>query len=265
MKKKIIYLFIMIFVASCYAKTVTTEDGYLSLEIPEECGCIDIHHRNYSRLEIMGYFLTKPFICKTEFSIPFYKLLEENNFEINLIKLKEMLEDINFNENDDFAIDPSYRTDEFSGDGDKCYIGYLPKSYKPIIMDDVLGEEYFWLPVKYCIYNEYRATGFSYHITFALPDRLERISFGINSIDYSAEELVNSFPQWFEMRKDGLYYWINQECLDAMYDLLFSDDYKKLPRDLQLIRETRDMILQTVRINNPPVDTSKLTEGVITH
>ena len=52
---------------------------------------------------------------------------------------------------------------------------------------------------------------------------------------------------------------------DKMEELLFSDDYKKLPRDLQLIRETRDMILQTVRINNPPVDTSKLTEGVITH
>ena len=132
-------------------------------------------------------------------------------------------------------------------------------------MDDVLGEEYFYWPSKSSIYDNYRATTVYYHITFALPDRLERISFGINSIDYSAEELVNSFPQWFEMRKDGLYYWINQECLDAMYDLLFSDDYKKLPRDLQLIRETRDMILQTVRINNPPVDTSKLKEGVITH
>ena len=67
------------------------------------------------------------------------------------------------------------------------------------------------------------------------------------------------------MRKDGNYYWINQACLEAMYDLLFSDDYKKLPRDLQLIRETRDMILQTVKINNPPVDTSKLEEGVITY
>ena len=101
-------------------------------------------------------------------------------------------------------------------------------------------------------------------MTFVLQDRLERISFGINSIENSAEELVNSFPQWFEMRSDGNYYWINQECLDAMYDLLFSDDYKKLPRELQLIRETRDMILQTVRINNPPVDTSKLKKGVIT-
>ena len=252
----------MIFVASCYAKTVTTEDGFLSFEVPEECGCIDVFHRNGRKLEISGYFLTKPFICKTEFSIPFYELLTENDFEIDLLNIRKLLETNSYIESDDFALDPSYRLDEFSGN--KRYIGFLPKSYKIIIQDDILGEEYFYIPKESRIYDNKRATTVSYHMTFALPDRLERISFGINSIDYSAEELVNSFPQWFEMRKDGLYYWINQECLDAMYDLLFSDDYKKLPRDLQLIRETRDMILQTVRINNPPVDTSKLKKGVIT-
>lgn len=260
MKKKIIYLFIMIFVASCYAKTVTTEDGFLSFEVPEECECIDINHRNPRKLEIRGYFLTKPFICKTEFSIPFYKLLTENNLEIDLQMTKKLLETNSFLESDDFALDPSYRLDEFSGD--KRYIGYLPKSYKPIIMDKILGEEYMYANTDYCFLDKSGGDTIGYHITFVLNDRLERIAF--TRIISDGISLINSFPQWFEMRSDGNYYWINQACLEAMYDLLFSDDYKKLPRDLQLIRETRDMILQTVKINNPPVDTSKLKKGVIT-
>lgn len=258
-KKVIVFLLATISITFGYTKTVTTEDGYLSFEVPEECGCIDIFQRNPRKMEICGYAVTKPFICKTEFSIPFYELLTE----IDLLNIRKLLETNSYIESDDFALDPSYRLDEFSGN--KRYIGFLPKSYKTIIRDDILGEEYFYIPKESRIYDNKRATTVSYRITFALPDCLERISFGINSIDYSAEELVNSFPQWFEMRKDGLYYWINQSCLDEMYDLLFSDDYKKLPRDLQLIRETRDMILETVKINDPPVDTRKLSEGVITH
>lgn len=262
-KLALIFLISCISIALGYTKTITSEDGFLSFEVPEECGCIDIFHRNPRKLEISGtevIFDSKHLVC---FSEKFSDFLVKKEYRYERKEFEEYLLHNNFPESDQFAFDQFYN--RYSRDESKQYVGYLPKSYKPIIMDDVLGEEYFWLPVKYCIYNEYRATGFSYHITFALPDRLERISFGINSIDYSAEELVNSFPQWFEMRKDGLYYWINQECLEAMYDLLFSDDYKKLPRDLQLIRETRDMILQTVRINNPPVDTSKLKKGVITH
>lgn len=264
MKKiSLVLLIACLSIALGYTKTITSEDGFLSFEVPEECGCIDIFHRNGTKLEISGskvIFDSKHLVC---FSEKFSDFLVKKEYRYERKEFEEYLLHNNFPESDQFAFDQFYN--RYSRDESKQYVGYLPKSYKPIIMDDVLGEEYFWLPVKYCIYNEYRATGFSYHITFALPDRLERISFGINSIDYSAEELVNSFPQWFEMRKDGLYYWINQECLEAMYDLLFSDDYKKLPRDLQLIRETRDMILQTVRINNPPVDTSKLKKGVITH
>ena len=262
-KLALIFLISCISIALGYTKTVTTEDGFLSFEVPEECGCNDIFHRNGTKLEISGskvIFDSKHLVC---FSEKFSDFLVKKEYRYERKEFEEYLLHNNFPESDQFAFDQFYN--RYSRDESKQYVGYLPKSYKPIIMDDVLGEEYFWLPVKYCIYNEYRATGFSYHITFALPERLERISFGINSIDYSAEELVNSFPQWFEMRKDGLYYWINQACLEAMYDLLFSDDYKKLPRDLQLIRETRDMILNTVRINNPPVDTSKLKEGVITH
>ena len=262
-KLALIFLISCISIALGYTKTVTTEDGFLSFEVPEECGCIDIFHRNGTKLEISGtevIFDSKYLVC---FSEKFSDFLVEKEYRYERKEFEEYLLHNNFPESDQFAFDQFYN--RYSRDESKQYVGFLPKSYKTLIQDDILGEEYFWLPVKYCIYNEYRATGFSYHITFALPERLERISFGINSIDYSAEELVNSFPQWFEMRKDGLYYWINEECLEAMYDLLFSDDYKKLPRDLQLIRETRDMILQTVRINNPPVDTSKLTEGVITH
>ena len=263
--KKIFYLFTLIFMTSFsnYAKTINSLDGYITFEVPEECNWTDIYHRDPSKLELSQWSVTEFYDNFNSFGKPLYELLKKNNFKLDYNCIKKLLINNNYQESGEFVINPNYHQ-EYIG-GEKEYIGYLPKSYKPIIMDDILGEEYFWLPVKYCIYNEYRATGFSYHITFALPDRLEIISFGINSIDYSAEELVNSFPQWFEMRKDGLYYWINQECLDAMYDLLFSDDYKKLPRDLQLIRETRDMILQTVRINNPPVDTSKLMEGVITH
>lgn len=262
-KLALIFLISCISIALGYTKTVTTEDGFLSFEVPEECGCIDIFHRNGRKLEIKGSevgFDSKYLVC---FSEIFSDFLEKKQYKITRTDLEKLLLTNNFPESDTFAFDQYYN--RYSRDESKQYIGFLPKSYKTIIRDDILGEEYFYIPKESRIYDNKRATTVSYRITFALPDRLERIKFVINSIDYSAEELVNSFPQWFEMRKDGLYYWINEECLEAMYDLLFSDDYKKLPRDLQLIRETRDMILQTVKINNPPVDTSKLTEGVITH
>ena len=176
-------------------------------------------------------------------------------------EFEEYLLHNNFPESDQFAFDQFYN--RYSRDESKQYVGFLPKSYKPIIMDKILGEEYMYANTDYCFLDKSGGDTIGYHITFVLNDRLERIAF--TRIISDGISLINSFPQWFEMRRDGNYYWINQECLEAMYDLLFSDDYKKLPRDLQLIRETRDMILQTVRINNPPVDTSKLKEGVITH
>lgn len=261
MKKKIIYLFIMIFIASCYAKTVTTEDGYLSLEIPEECGCIDIFHRNPRKLEISGVCIEFMKDNINYISERFCDFLLEQNFNYDRDIFENYLLQNNFPESDTFAFGKYYFRD--SRDEQKQYVGFISKSYQIIILDDILGEEYMYAPLDSKVLNKYGGGSMNYNMTFVLSDRLERISFGRIIIDGSS--LVNSFPQWFEMRKDGNYYWINQECLDAMYDLLFSDDYKKLPRDLQLIRETRDMILQTVRINNPPVDTSKLTEGVITH
>lgn len=249
----------MIFIASCYAKTLTTEDGFLSFEIPEECGCIDINHRNPRRIEIAGINIKYRFECISSVSERFFDFLVEQKFKYDRKIFENYLLQNNFPESDTFAFSQYYH--RYSRDESKEYIGFLPKSYKPIIMDDILGEEYFYASLE--VLDQYGGGSMDYHITFVLSDRLERISFGRIIIDGSS--LVNSFPQWFEMRSDGNYYWINQECLEAMYDLLFSDDYKKLPRDLQLIRETRDMILQTVRINNPPVDTSKLKEGVITH
>ena len=209
-KLALIFLISCISIALGYTKTVTTEDGFLSFEVPEECGCIDIFHRNPRKLEISGtevIFDSKYLVCFSEkFS--------------------------------DFLVKKEYR--------------YERKAF----------EEYFYASLKSKVLDQYGGCSMNYRMTFVLSDRLERIRFGRIIIDGSS--LVNSFPQWFEMRSDSNYYWINQECLDAMYDLLFSDDYKKLPRDLQLIRETRDMILQTVKINNPPVDTGKLKKGVIT-
>lgn len=262
MKKLTLMFLITCFsIAIGYTKTVTTEDGFLSFEIPEKCGCVDIYHRNPRKLEIAGYCAINFRDNINSYGRPLYELLIKDNLKLKYDHVKELLLSNDYIKTGDFTLDPNYRINEFSNE--KQYIGYLPRSYKPIIRDDVLGEEYMYAPLDSKVLNKYGGGSMDYNITFVLSDRLERISFGRIIIDGSS--LVNSFPQWFEMRSDGNYYWINQECLDQMYDLLFSDDYKKLPRDLQLIRETRDMILNTVRINNPPVDTSKLKEGVITH
>ena len=257
----LIFLVASISITFGYTKTVTTEDGYLSFDIPEECGCVDIFQRNPRKLEISGVCIEFMKDNINYISERFCDFLLEQNFNYDRDIFEYYLLQNNFPESDTFAFSQYYH--RYSRNESKEYIGYLPKSYKPIIMDKILGEEYMYAPLDSKVLNKYGGGSMDYNMTFVLSDRLERISFGRIIIDGSS--LVNSFPQWFEMRKDGNYYWINQECLEAMYDLLFSDDYKKLPRDLQLIRETRDMILQTVRINNPPVDTSKLKEGVITH
>ena len=246
---------------SNYAKTINSMDGYITFEVPEECNWTDIYHRNPRKLELSQWSTTEFYDNFNSFGKPLYESLKKNNFKLDYDCIKNLLMNNNYQESREFVINPNYRQDHIGGE--KEYIGYLPKSYKPIIMDKILGEEYMYANTNYCFLDKSGGDTIGYHITFVLNDRLERIAF--TRIISDGISLINSFPQWFEMRRDGNYYWINQECLEAMYDLLFSDDYKKLPRDLQLIRETRDMILQTVRINNPPVDTSKLAEGVITH
>lgn len=260
-KLALIFLISCISIAIGYTKSVITEDGFLSFEVPDECGCIDIFQRNPRKMEISGVcveFLPENINYVSE---RFSDFLLKQNFIYDRNVFEDYLLKNNFPESDNFAFEKYYF--RHSREEPKQYVGFLVKSYKPIIKDDILGEEYMYAKLKTEVLDQYGGCTMNYHITFVLSDRLERISFGRIIID--GNSLVNSFPQWFEMRRDGNYYWINQACLDEMYDLLFSDDYKKLPRDLQLIRETRDMILQTVRINNPPVDTSKLKEGVITH
>lgn len=251
--------FVILFNAN--SKTVTTEDGCLSFEVPEECGCIDIHHRNPRSLQIAGYCSINFRDNINSYGRPLYFLLKKNNFKFNYSEVKHLLQTNNYQETGDFTLTPNYNQ-EYIGTS-KQYIGYLPKSYKPIIREDIIGEEYMYAMTKYSVFDKYGGDSIGYHVTFCLNDRLERISF--TRIISDGKAWIETFPDWYEKRSDGNYYWKNQECLNEMYDLLFSDDYKKLPRDLQLIRETRDMILQTVRVNDPPVDTSNMQEGVITH
>ncbi len=261
--KKILLIILLplILFSHIYGKSITTEDGFLTFEVPEDCNYTDIFNREPRKLEL-SLWNTHIFLDnKSSYSVPFYNLLKQDDFKINLKHIKELLFINDYLKTGDFALDPSYRIDEYTGD--KHYIGYIPKSYRTIINKNIIGEEYFYAPLNSKIVNKYGGGTMGYYITFVLNDRLESISFKRIIID--GQSLVTTFPQWFEMRSDGNYYWINQDCLNEMYDLLFSEDYKKLPRDLQLIRETRDMILETVKINDPPIDTSKLSEGVITH
>ena len=121
MKKKIIYLFIMIFVASCYAKTVTTEDGYLSLEIPEECGCIDIFFRDGSKLQIRGRCIEYISDKINYVSEKFGDFLVEQKFKYDRKIFENYLLQNDFPESDQFAFDHFY--DRYSREESKEYIG----------------------------------------------------------------------------------------------------------------------------------------------
>ena len=155
---------------------------------------------------------------------------DENKYE----QLLEYLCKFDFTSNE-FAIYSDY-----GGYGSTTKFACVNSSHKKIMKNsEIIGEEFFYIPEKGFPFST------SYQFIIVTKEKLIDISITIINVGEDSIELLKDF---FEL-KDGTYYWKSEEAKKSFYELLESKEYKKLPKNLQLLRETKDLFLKTLKIN----------------
>ena len=117
---------------------------------------------------------------------------------------------------------------------------FLDLYLSPIYYQDkIIGEQLFHLT------NDKIPFSIGYDFIFVTKEKLIETSIAIINVGEDNVELLKDFSEL----KDGTYYWKSEEAKKSFYELLESKEYKKLPKNLQLLRETKDLFLKTLKIN----------------
>ena len=82
---------------------------------------------------------------------------------------------------------------------------------------------------------------------FVLDDYIIEIDLNLNHSDLPLVPEI--YPDLFIIKEDGNIYWKSRECLLSFCDILMGDEYVNLPPKLCALRETFDMIMNTLTIN----------------
>jgi len=182
--------------------------------------------------------------CETlAFSPLLYEQLKKDNLTINKEHLLKMIDENDVDKTGTFSIEPNW----FDYYGQIINNNYLSCSYEKLIYDNIaIGESYVYLISEDLNLKEYFSIHYS--INFILSDRIVYIDISLSSDD--SESVIKEFPKYFEIRNEGKTYWKNKEARNNFYlEVLNTSKYKKLPETIRLVKETRDMILKTLEIN----------------
>lgn len=111
----------------------------------------------------------------------------------------------------------------------------------------MLGESILYIPDI----TEYPLDEIKYEIYFSAYGVYLHI--GIYYLDTNSDiSLLQYLPNLFYNR-DGEFYWKDEKAVMEFYELLESDEYRNFPAGIRLLRETRDKILLTLKIENETV------------
>jgi hypothetical protein len=156
------------------------------------------------------------------FSPEFLKMYKTNN-KINSQELMKLLE-----RNQPFLLTKYDET-------------FLKESYSLIYYKDkIVGESYFSTNTTEISWP----SGFGYKIIIVGDNTLFVIY--LTWVDSDAI-IPKSFPDYF-IEVNGEYYWKNENIIHQLYQQLSSNEYQKLPEPLKILRETYDLILNSVEI-----------------
>lgn len=154
---------------------------------------------------------------------------DSNRYE----KLLEYLRTFDFSTND-FAIFSDY-----NGYGSTSKKICVNTSHEKITRNgQIVGEQIFYMPKQKLPFSA------SYDFVFATQTKLVDISIYINVLGNDIQPYTD-----FIIEKDGSYYFKSEKAKEDFYTFLESKKYKKLPKNLQLLRETKDLFLKTLKIN----------------
>lgn len=155
---------------------------------------------------------------------------DNNKFE----QLLNYLREFDFSTNE-FAIFSDY-----NGYGSTSRKVCVNTSHKSITKDgEIVGEQIFYMPQRKFPFSV------SYDFIIAAQSKLIDISFYINVLGNDIQPYTD-----FIIEKDGSYRWKSEKTKEDFYNILESKKYKVLPKNLQLLRETKDLFLKTFVIND---------------
>jgi hypothetical protein len=141
-----------------------------------------------------------------------------------------------------FELNTKYLFTNYSpwGDIQQSYI-IIRKNNKP------LGETYFRAPFDGLL----APTVYIYTVSVVIDEKIVTINLSYHDHqDFNvAEQLTNYFVD-----RDGYLYWTDRNAIDKFYQQLSTDAYKTMPKNLQILRDARDLILTTIQINNESIE-----------
>ena len=173
-----------------------------------------------------------------------YKQLREDGFQVNKEHLYKLMEENDFFKSGTYSLGANY----YNYYGRIIYNNYLPNSYNRLIYQNQVIGEYYMYTTGIHYGNAYDKDYFnlSYEFVFVVKDKLAYITADLVWGDFSG--ICDAFPELFEQREDGKYYWVSQEAQYKFCEILNSEDYVKLPDTIRYVRDVKDMIVKTLKL-----------------
>lgn len=110
----------------------------------------------------------------------------------------------------------------------------------PLIKDDKIIGEY--------IFKNNIIHSFPYKFIYFSKRHLIQTTIELRRPDVSVFENCKDYFVKLDKDTSLSYYWISDEKKKEFFEILESDNYKKLPKEFQLLRETKDLYLKTLTI-----------------
>lgn len=110
----------------------------------------------------------------------------------------------------------------------------------PIVKDGVIIGEYMFQN------NVYHS--FPYEFIYFSKYHLIRTTIELRRPDVSMFENCKEFFAQTDKDNPLSYYWVSDEKKKEFFEILESDNYKKLPKEFQRLRESKDLFLRTLTI-----------------
>ena len=173
-----------------------------------------------------------------------YKQLWKDGFQVNKEHLYKLMEENDFSNSGTYSLGANY----YNHYGRIIYNNYLPNSYQKLFYNNQVIGEYYLCTTGIHYGNAYDKDYFalSYDFVFVVKDKLAYITADLVWGDFSG--IYDAYPEFFEQRADGKYYWISQEAQYKFCEILNSEDYVKLPDTIRYVRDVKDMIVKTLKL-----------------
>ena len=250
-KLKILILIYILFSVPIFSMSKNVrifENEFIKFSVPSNSSIqFRDEERDPNKIRIIDKYIGRESICNTEsyaFSPKLYKILKQNNFEINREEIISMIEWNDITKTGTFSLKPNYL--EYPN-GKREYINYITESYEKLIYkNQAIGESFMYLPPIRCDIDPIYGSSIDCHINFVMKNNLVYITLTLIWADFNS--VRNTFPEFFEQHSDGKYYWKDNQAQVKFYEIFDSDEYVKLPEIIRLLKETRDMIINTLEI-----------------